>query len=86
MTQPVQDYATFLVHRPLDGVLHQFAAVLERQLILNVRLIGLHRLHAEVQLFGDLRVLWPSPISRNTSSSRSERSASGRLLRGCENR
>ena len=43
-----------LAQRPLDRVLHQFARILQRQLVLDVGLVGLHGLDAEVQFFGDL--------------------------------
>ena len=40
--------------RPLNRALHQFARILQGQLVFNVGLIRLHRLHAEVQFLGDL--------------------------------
>ena len=42
------------VHVPLNRVLHQFAGAAQRQLFLDMRLVGFHGLHAEVQFFGDL--------------------------------
>src|ERR1700676_5582788 len=44
----------FLIHVPLNRVLHQFSGATQRKLFLNVRLIGFNGLDAEMQFFGDL--------------------------------
>ena len=54
---PVLSGATscrFLVHAPLNRVLHEFTGAAEGQLFLDVRLVGFDSLHADVQFFGDL--------------------------------
>src|ERR1700758_4479527 len=42
------------VHRPFDRMLHQFAGVAQRELFLNMSLIGLDGLDAEMQFVGNL--------------------------------
>ena len=41
----------FFTQRPLNGVLHQFTAILEGQLVFYMGLVRLYRLDAEVQFF-----------------------------------
>ena len=44
----------FFADLPLDGVLDQFAAAAEGEFLLDVGLVGLHGLYAEVEFLGDL--------------------------------
>jgi hypothetical protein len=44
----------FLVHVPLNRVLHEFARAAERQFFLDVRLVGFDSFHAKVQFFSNL--------------------------------
>lgn len=39
---------------PMNRVLHQFGRILQIQLLLDVRPVGLDRFHAQVQFLGDL--------------------------------
>ena len=39
---------------PFDGMLHELAGVAKGQLFLYMRLIGLYRFYAQVQILGDL--------------------------------
>src|SRR5271168_5264510 len=44
----------FFVHVPLNGVLHKLPCAAERQLFLNVSLIGFYSLYTDVQLLCNL--------------------------------
>lgn len=68
----------------LDGLADQFGGTVDAKFFLNMGPIGLNRLHAQVQVLGDLRVPKPWPISRNTSSSRSLRRSMGEVWTGSE--
>ena len=47
-------YSAFSQMRGLDGILHQFAGVLQRKFFLEMTLVGFHGLDAQVKFFGDL--------------------------------
>ena len=44
----------WFVGDPLNGSLNQLSSVLQRQLLFDMSLVGLHRLHTNVKLLGDL--------------------------------